>query len=196
MVQRRRTCFQPPPCLAKRVQLSVRRASHPDRTLRASPWRPLAVAASLALLVAAGLGLVRVLPTRSVDAFLTQGEFVTHEKLTFSGSDCSLCETNGGRRGTKADLDLRVGAQPPLAVSQSGENRICHPILIRSSKRPDEDLGSCPVFFMGRRPVHRASTAGRLTTGRLPGTSLVQSPDANDLDRPDAEIILPGLGDS
>jgi hypothetical protein len=74
-VERLRTCFQPPPCLANCVQSSVRRASHPDRTLRVSPWRPLAVAASLALLVAAGLGLVRVLPARLVDAFLTQELF-------------------------------------------------------------------------------------------------------------------------
>ena len=71
MVKRLRTYFQPLPGLAKRVQSSVRRACHADRTLRVSPWRPLAVAASLALLVAAGLGLVRVLPARSVDAFLT-----------------------------------------------------------------------------------------------------------------------------
>ncbi len=52
------------------------------------------------------------------------------------------------------------------------------------------------MFFMGGRPVHRASTAGLLTTGRLPGTSPVQSPDANDLDRPDVEIIPAGLGNS
>jgi anti-sigma factor RsiW len=77
-MERLLTCFQPPLCLANCVQSSVRRASHPDRTLRVSLWRPLAVAASLALLVAAGLGLVRVLPARLVDAFLTQELVASH----------------------------------------------------------------------------------------------------------------------
>ena len=48
----------------------------------------------------------------------------------------------------------------------------------------------------GGLPVIRASTAGRLTTRRMPGTSRVQSPNANDLDRPDPEIIPANLGDS
>jgi anti-sigma factor RsiW len=64
--------FQTPPGLAKRVQSSARRASHADRTLRVRPGPLLAVAASLALIMAAGWGLARVLPARSDDAFLTQ----------------------------------------------------------------------------------------------------------------------------
>ena len=48
----------------------------------------------------------------------------------------------------------------------------------------------------GGLPVLRASTAGPLTTRRLPGTSRAQAPDANDLDRPDPEIIPAGFGDS
>ena len=49
------------------------RAGRAGRTPRVRPGRLLAVAASLALIVAAGWGLARVLPARSDDAFLTRG---------------------------------------------------------------------------------------------------------------------------
>jgi hypothetical protein len=39
---------------------------------------------------------------------------------------------------------------------------------------------------------HRRAT----NDARLPGTSLVQFPDANDLDRPDPEIIPAGFADA
>src|SRR5205807_7991095 len=46
----------------------------------------------------------------------------------------------------------------------------------------------------GGLPVLRASTAEPLTTSRLPVACRVQSPDANDLDRLDSEIIPAGFG--
>ena len=64
--------YQTPPGLAQRVQSSVRGASPADRTPRVRPRRLLAVAASLALIVAAGWGLARALSARSDDASLTQ----------------------------------------------------------------------------------------------------------------------------
>jgi anti-sigma factor RsiW len=64
--------FQTPPGLAERVQSSVRRATHAERAPRMRPWRLLAVAASLALIMAAGWGLVRVLPARSAEELLTE----------------------------------------------------------------------------------------------------------------------------
>jgi anti-sigma factor RsiW len=64
--------YQAPPGLAQRVQSSVRGASHADRTPRVLPPRLLAVAASLALIVAAGWGLARALSARSDDESLTQ----------------------------------------------------------------------------------------------------------------------------
>ena len=70
--------FQTPPGLAQRIQSSVRRASHAERAPRARPWRLLAVAASLALIMAAGWGLVRVLPARSADELLTQELVASH----------------------------------------------------------------------------------------------------------------------
>jgi anti-sigma factor RsiW len=70
--------FQTPPGLAQRVQSSVRGASHADHTPRVRPRRLLAIAASLALIMAAGWGLVRVLPARSADAFLTQELVASH----------------------------------------------------------------------------------------------------------------------
>src|SRR5271157_5619043 len=70
--------FETPPDLATRVRSSVRRASHADRTLRVRPGPLLAVAASLALIMAAGWGLARVLPARSDDAFLTQELVASH----------------------------------------------------------------------------------------------------------------------
>jgi anti-sigma factor RsiW len=70
--------FQTPPGLAKRVQSSVRRASRADRTPRVRPRRLFAVAASLALIIAAGWGLVRVLTAHSDDVFLTQELVANH----------------------------------------------------------------------------------------------------------------------
>jgi anti-sigma factor RsiW len=70
--------FQTPPGLARRVQSSVRRAGHADRTPRVRPLRLIAVAASLALIIAAGWGLVRVLPARSADEPLTQELVASH----------------------------------------------------------------------------------------------------------------------
>jgi anti-sigma factor RsiW len=70
--------FQAPPGLATRVQSSLRGASHPGRV---SGWRSrrlLAVAASLALVTAAGWGLLRALSVRSADAFLTQELVASH----------------------------------------------------------------------------------------------------------------------
>jgi anti-sigma factor RsiW len=70
--------FQTPPGLAQRIQSSVRRATQEERAPRARPWRLLAVAASLALIMAAGWGLVRVLPARSADELLTQELVASH----------------------------------------------------------------------------------------------------------------------
>jgi anti-sigma factor RsiW len=67
-----------PPDLARRVRSSVRRASHEDRTSRSRPGPLLAVAASLALITAAGWGLAHVLLARPDDAFLTQELFASH----------------------------------------------------------------------------------------------------------------------
>ncbi len=63
---------QAPPDLATRVHSSVRRPSHANRILRLRPGPLLAIAASLALMMAAGWGLARVLLARPDDAFLTQ----------------------------------------------------------------------------------------------------------------------------
>ena len=70
--------FRPPSDLRKRIQSSVRRASHEEPTRRLPPRRLLAVAASLALITTAGWALVRVLPARSADAFLTQELVANH----------------------------------------------------------------------------------------------------------------------
>jgi anti-sigma factor RsiW len=61
-----------PPDLVKRVRSSVRSASPEVRTSRLRTGPLLAVAASLALITAAGWGLARVLPARPDDAFLAQ----------------------------------------------------------------------------------------------------------------------------
>ena len=70
--------FQAPPGLARRVQSSVRRASRADRPPSVHPRRLLAVAASIALIVAAGWALVRVLPARPADELLTQELVASH----------------------------------------------------------------------------------------------------------------------
>ena len=70
--------FRTPQGLAKRVQSSVRGASHADRTLRARPGPLLAIAASLALMMAAGWGLARVLNARPDDAPLTRELVASH----------------------------------------------------------------------------------------------------------------------
>jgi anti-sigma factor RsiW len=70
--------FQTPPGLAQRVQSSVRRATHAERAPRRRPWPLLAVAASLASIMAIGWGLVRVLPARSADELLTQELVANH----------------------------------------------------------------------------------------------------------------------
>jgi anti-sigma factor RsiW len=70
--------FSAPPGLARRVQSSVRSAGHGGRTRRVPPGPLLAVAASLALMMATGWGLARVLPARSEDAFLTQELVASH----------------------------------------------------------------------------------------------------------------------
>jgi anti-sigma factor RsiW len=70
--------FQAHPGLERRVQSSVRGAIPADRTPRVSPRRLLAVAASLALIMAAGWGLVRALPARSDEAFLTRELVASH----------------------------------------------------------------------------------------------------------------------
>jgi anti-sigma factor RsiW len=70
--------FQTPPGLARRVRSSVLEASRAGRTPRVRPRRLLAVAASLALIVAAGWWLVRVLPARSDEAFLTRELVASH----------------------------------------------------------------------------------------------------------------------
>jgi anti-sigma factor RsiW len=70
--------FQAPPGLARRVQFSARGTNPADRTPRVRPRHLLAVAASLGLIMAAGWGLVRVLPARSADAFLAQELVASH----------------------------------------------------------------------------------------------------------------------
>jgi anti-sigma factor RsiW len=71
-----------PPDLATRIQSSLRKASHADRTRRVRlgplPLPLLAVAASLALMTAAGWGLARGMFGRSDDAFLTQELVASH----------------------------------------------------------------------------------------------------------------------
>src|SRR5712671_5774647 len=62
-----------------------------------------------------------------------------------------------------------------------------------ASLRP-KPTGSRHGVGHGGLPVLRASTAGPPTTRRLPGTSRAQAPEANDLDRPDPEIIPAGFG--
>ena len=61
-----------PPDLARRIRSSVRSASHEDRSSRSRPRPLLAVAASVALVMAAGWGLAHVLPAHPDDSFLTQ----------------------------------------------------------------------------------------------------------------------------
>src|SRR5262249_48902387 len=70
--------FQTPPGLAQRVQSSVRREPRAERAPRARPWRLLAVTAALVVIMAAGWGLVRVLPARSADELLTQELVANH----------------------------------------------------------------------------------------------------------------------
>jgi anti-sigma factor RsiW len=77
-VQNSSLYFQTPPGLAKRVQSSLRGASHAHRTQGVIPRRLLAVAASLALVTAGGWGLLRALPGRSADEFLTQELVASH----------------------------------------------------------------------------------------------------------------------
>jgi anti-sigma factor RsiW len=77
-IQKSTLYFQTPPGLARRVQSSVRGASPGDRTPRVRPRRLLAVAASLALITAAGWLLVRALPAGSDDAFLTEELVASH----------------------------------------------------------------------------------------------------------------------
>jgi anti-sigma factor RsiW len=77
-VQNSSLYFETPPGLAKRVQASLRRESHPAVTPGMSPRRLLAVAASLALVTAVGWGFLRMLPTRSGDVFLTQELVASH----------------------------------------------------------------------------------------------------------------------
>ena len=77
-VQNSSLFFQTPTGLAKRVQSSLRRASHADRTPGVSPLRLLAVAASLALGTTVGWGLFRALSARSDDVFLTQELVASH----------------------------------------------------------------------------------------------------------------------
>jgi anti-sigma factor RsiW len=77
-VQNSSLYFQTPPGLAKRIQSSLRGASHADRTPGLSPRRLLAVAASLALVTTVGWGLFRGLSARSADVFLTQELVASH----------------------------------------------------------------------------------------------------------------------
>jgi len=70
--------FQTPPGLAKRVQSSLRGASHSVRTPGMSPRRLLAVAASLALVAVGGWAVLRALSARSADVFLTQELVASH----------------------------------------------------------------------------------------------------------------------
>jgi anti-sigma factor RsiW len=78
-VQNSSLFFQTPTGLAKRVQSSLRGASHANRTPRVSPRHLLAVAASLALVTTVGWGLFRgLLSARSADVFLTQELVANH----------------------------------------------------------------------------------------------------------------------
>lgn len=70
--------FQAPPGLTRRVQSSLCGASPADRIPRVRPRHLLAVAASLALIMVAGWGLVRALRARSADAYLTQELIASH----------------------------------------------------------------------------------------------------------------------
>ena len=70
--------FETPPDLAKRVQSSLRGASEANRSVGLNRRSLLAVAASLALVSAAGWGLTRVLSVRAADEFLTQELVASH----------------------------------------------------------------------------------------------------------------------
>jgi anti-sigma factor RsiW len=70
--------FEAPPGLAQRVLSSVRAESPPDRTLRVRPRRVLAVAASVAVMMAAAWGAFRMLPMRSEEAILTEELVASH----------------------------------------------------------------------------------------------------------------------
>ncbi len=69
---------QTPPALVKRVQSSLREANRANRPRRVRPWPLLAVAASLALIMAAGWGLAHLRLARPDDAFLTQELMASH----------------------------------------------------------------------------------------------------------------------
>jgi len=77
-VQNSSLYVQTPTGLAKRVQSSLRGASHAGRIPGMSARRLLAVAASLVVVTAVGWGLVRSLSVRSADVFLTQELVASH----------------------------------------------------------------------------------------------------------------------
>jgi anti-sigma factor RsiW len=70
--------FEPPLDLRQRIQSSVSTARHEDPTLHLLPRRLLALAASLALITAAGWALFRILSAHSADTFLTQELVANH----------------------------------------------------------------------------------------------------------------------
>jgi anti-sigma factor RsiW len=70
--------FRTPPDLARRVRSAVREADRADHPRRVRPGALLAVAASLALITAAGWGLARLMPTRPDDAFLARELVASH----------------------------------------------------------------------------------------------------------------------
>jgi anti-sigma factor RsiW len=70
--------FQAPPNLQKRIRLYVQKASKPGHATPLGPWRLLAIAASLALVLIGGWGLVRVLSPRSDEPFVTRELLASH----------------------------------------------------------------------------------------------------------------------
>jgi anti-sigma factor RsiW len=70
--------YHAPPGLAQRVYSSVRATSTARMTRPVHLQRLLAVAASLVVIAGAGWALVRVLPARSAEAFLTQELVASH----------------------------------------------------------------------------------------------------------------------
>jgi anti-sigma factor RsiW len=77
-VQNSSLYFQSPSGLAKQIQSSLGRGSHPARILGPGSRRLLAVAASLALVTAVGWGISRALSVRRGDASLTQELVASH----------------------------------------------------------------------------------------------------------------------
>jgi anti-sigma factor RsiW len=101
--------YSPPPGLARRVRSSVRSAGQGGGTWRLRPAPLLALAASLALIMATGWGLARVLPARSEDSFLTQELVASHVRSQMLAShqfDVASSDTHTVKPWFEGKLDF------------------------------------------------------------------------------------------